>query len=80
MLDFSGRAKWDAWDNLGKSGNYEGEGGKDRARREYVAEAHALGYRPETTEEETGFEPKRVEKKDQAVSVSQMKNDFVDEA
>ncbi|GAA5962432.1 hypothetical protein JCM3765_004293 [Sporobolomyces pararoseus] len=80
MLDFSGRAKWDAWDNLGKSGNYEGVEGKDRARREYVAEAHALGYRSETTEGETDAGPKRVEKKEQPVSVSQMKIDFVDEA
>ncbi|GAA5912185.1 uncharacterized protein JCM6883_000590 [Sporobolomyces salmoneus] len=78
MLDFSGRAKWDAWDNMGKSG-YEGEEGKERAKQDYVREARALGY-SEGEQDAVEAAPKRVEKKEQAVSVSQMKDDFVDEA
>ncbi|GAA5838260.1 hypothetical protein JCM5353_005764 [Sporobolomyces roseus] len=80
MLDFSGRAKWDAWDNLGKSQNYERQEGKERAELEYVQEAIALGYR-EAGVEQSEEPPKRVEKnKEQAVSVSQIRDDFVDEA
>lgn len=79
MLDFSGRAKWDAWDNLGKSGQYEGEQGSIRAKNDYVKEATMLGYR-EKDSEDVESAPRVVEKKEQAVSVSQMSNDFVDEA
>lgn len=79
MLDFSGRAKWDAWDNLGKSGQYEGEQGSERAKNDYVKEATMLGYR-EKDSEDVESAPRVIEKKEQAVSVSQMSNDFVDEA
>jgi len=80
MLDFSGRAKWDAWDNLGKSEKFEGDEGKERAKSDYVEEANALGYRPNVGEEDAEVQPRRVEKKEQAVSVSQIQSDFVDEA
>jgi len=80
MLDFSGRAKWDAWNNLGKFQNYEGqEEGKETAKLEYVQEAMALGYR-EAGVAQSEEPPKRVENKEQAVSVSQIRDDFVDEA
>lgn len=80
MLGFSGRAKWDAWDNLGKSQNYERQEGKERAKLEYVQEAIGLGYRGDGVED-SEESPKRVEKnKEQAVSVSQIRDDFLDEA
>ncbi|GAA6007743.1 hypothetical protein JCM11491_003951 [Sporobolomyces phaffii] len=79
LLDFSGRAKWDAWDNLGKTGRYDGERGRDQARLDYVGAANALGFKSDD-QDEAPSEPRRVEKKEQAVSVSQIKDDFVDEA
>lgn len=76
MLDFSARAKWDAWDNLGKSRNYE----RETAKLEYVQVAVGLGYR-EAGAEESQKPVKQTEKnKEQAVSVSQIQSDFVDEA
>ncbi|GAA5830914.1 hypothetical protein JCM3766R1_006172 [Sporobolomyces carnicolor] len=79
LLDFSGRAKWDAWDQLGRCEDYQSEQGRERARDEYVREANVLGFQSRS-QEQPQVEEKRVEKKDQAVSVSQIKDDFIDEA
>ncbi|GJN91080.1 hypothetical protein Rhopal_004095-T1 [Rhodotorula paludigena] len=82
LLDFSGRAKWDAWDKLGRRDEFAGleEGERrDRAERAYVDEARKLDFAAEGDERD----PAAVElpvKKEQMVAVSTMGTDFVDEA
>ncbi|GAA5934168.1 hypothetical protein JCM1841_004656 [Sporobolomyces salmonicolor] len=78
IFDFSGRAKWDAWDELGQRGGYDGAEGKQRAQDEYVAEAVRMGWQ-EDSEGETGAAPPPG-KKELMVSVSKMEDGFVDEA
>ncbi|GAA6008817.1 hypothetical protein JCM10207_001734 [Rhodosporidiobolus poonsookiae] len=85
IFDFTGRAKWDAWSALGKAGGYEGEEGKERARREYEDEARKLGWRDaEARMEGEGAQEVqqevRKEKNEQMVAVSVLGSDFVDEA
>ncbi|BGP00110.1 Ankyrin repeat-containing domain protein [Rhodotorula toruloides] len=81
LLDWTGRAKWDAWDKLGREERFQGEAGKQRAQEEYVEEARRLGFNAgeRAGEGETQNVPKK-EKQEQMVSVSTMGTDFVDEA
>ncbi|BGP25243.1 acyl-CoA-binding domain-containing protein 6 [Rhodotorula toruloides] len=82
LLDWTGRAKWDAWDKLGREERFDGEAGKRTAREEYVEEARKLGFSAgETAGGEGGTQgyPKK-EKQEQMVSVSTMGTDFVDDA
>ncbi|GAA5936582.1 uncharacterized protein JCM15063_001927 [Sporobolomyces koalae] len=74
MLDFRGRAKWDAWDNLGKTSGFDAQ----QAKLGYIEQARALGWSP--TDEAPTPIPADKHKKEQAVSVSQIQTDFVDEA
>ncbi|GAA5822392.1 hypothetical protein JCM10212_006829 [Sporobolomyces blumeae] len=84
LLDFPGRAKWDAWDQLGSDGKYLGERGKHLAQQEYVDEARTLGYRDPSPDgtglDERDVVPVKKDKQEQAVSVSQIRDDFVDDA
>ncbi|BGO92039.1 hypothetical protein NBRC10512_001008 [Rhodotorula toruloides] len=82
LLDWTGRAKWDAWDKLGREERFEGEAGKRQAQEEYVEVARRLGFDAnETAKGDGGTQdvPKK-EKQEQMVSVSTMGTDFVDEA
>ncbi|KAI0080300.1 ankyrin [Panus rudis PR-1116 ss-1] len=50
IFDFSGRAKWDAWDNAGKT---YGDNGEVDAERRYLEIAKELGWKEGTTASET---------------------------
>ncbi|GAA6058463.1 hypothetical protein JCM3770_002736 [Rhodotorula araucariae] len=84
MLDFSGRAKWDAWDRLGK-GEFAPLGeeeSRDRARREYVDEARKLGFNDGVDDLVDIKEalPRVEGRKERIVAVSVMEDSFIDEA
>lgn len=84
MLDFAGRAKWDAWDRLGKGDEFARLGREDevkeRARRAYVDEARKLGFSEGEGEAEALTEPREGGKKERMVAVSVLEDSFVDEA
>lgn len=84
MLDFAGRAKWDAWDRLGKGDEFARLGREDevkeRARRAYVDEARKLGFGEGEEEAEVRMERKEGGKKERMVAVSVLEDSFVDEA
>ncbi|GAA5931472.1 hypothetical protein JCM3775_006864 [Rhodotorula graminis] len=82
LLDFSGRAKWDAWSRLGKEdeiARLSDDEVSDWARRAYVDEARALGFAEELDEVQERPGPRKG-KKDQMVAVSTLEDSFVDEA
>ncbi|BGP40721.1 hypothetical protein JCM10449v2_004683 [Rhodotorula kratochvilovae] len=84
MLDFSGRAKWDAWDRIGKGefASLGEEEARERARAQYVDEARRLGFTNGVDDLEDVREalPKVEGKKERMVAVSVMEDSFVDEA
>ncbi|GAA6032422.1 hypothetical protein JCM8097_008167 [Rhodosporidiobolus ruineniae] len=83
LLDWTGRAKWDAWTVLGKSFEGEADEGKERAMSEYQDEARKLGWSDAEGGEAEAAQPavkEKKEKKEQMVAVSTMESGFVDEA
>ncbi|GAA5899142.1 hypothetical protein JCM8208_003014 [Rhodotorula glutinis] len=82
LLDFSGRAKWDAWSRLGKEDEWvrlTDDEARERARRAYVDEAGSLGFVEGQDEVQVRPVPKKG-KKDQMVAVSTLEDSFVDKA
>lgn len=85
MLDFTGRAKWDAWDRTGAE---EGMN-PDQARRLYVGMAQErFGFAADADSTETGEDagersgPSRgaqPQKQERMVAVSLLADEFVDE-
>ncbi|GAA5857323.1 hypothetical protein JCM9279_000296 [Rhodotorula babjevae] len=82
LLDFSGRAKWDAWSRLGKEDEWarlSDDEAREGARRAYIDEARRLGF-VDGKEEVQERPAAKKDKKDQMVAVSTLEDSFVDEA
>lgn len=86
MLDFTGRAKWDAWDRVGAQ---DGGVSADEAKRRYVQLAEErFDFRDQSGSQESTSDvpgtqrgtPHAPAKQERMVAVSMLTSDFVDDA